>query len=218
LGTQHRSLIGRAILWSLLLHALALALLPGWHIGIGPADSIRIRARVVSEVGSHSQPEDIRVERDAAPRSPRTDASGTQGTDSRARPARDARPIARAPLDAEAAVADEPQSSATDGGTLSQWRAALLLKARDFRRYPLAAIEYGWQGRIDLWVGVAADGRIESVQVRSGSGHAALDAAAAEMAADAASQVPIPPSLRGRAFGADLAVAFSLTDVSTRQR
>lgn len=85
-----------------------------------------------------------------------------------------------------------------------------MLKARAAKRYPAAALENGWQGRAELRLKVSADGAVDSIAVRTSSGHAALDAAAVEMAALAAPQVPVPASLRGLDFGVDLPVIFSL--------
>jgi protein TonB len=52
--------------------------------------------------------------------------------------------------------------------------------ANPLPRYPREARERGWEGLVLLSVGVAADGRAESVEVRNSSGHSVLDQAAAE--------------------------------------
>jgi protein TonB len=52
--------------------------------------------------------------------------------------------------------------------------------ANPLPRYPEIARERGWEGVVLLTVGVAADGRAETIAVGRSSGHAVLDQAALE--------------------------------------
>lgn len=127
----------------------------------------------------------------------------------------------------DAAPAAAPEASATptadapaagQGGVdvagLRQYHLALGRSARQFRRYPPAAREAGWQGRVVIRIEVAEGGNPNGLRLISGSGYQVLDDAALEMLYLAAGHTPVPDSLRGRSFNIDLAIDFNPADTA----
>jgi protein TonB len=95
---------------------------------------------------------------------------------------------------------------------IAQYRAALLAEASRRKRYPLVALDNGWEGEVVVRMAIAADGSLAALNVRSSSGHAALDRQALEMFRKARAGVPVPDSLRGRPFSLELRAVFNLKD------
>ena len=94
---------------------------------------------------------------------------------------------------------------------LTQYRLALGLEARRFKRYPRLARERGWEGRVELRIQVLPGGAVVPV-VQRGSGFAVLDEQALEMLERAIRATPLPEALRGRSLQLELPIAFSLND------
>lgn len=108
-----------------------------------------------------------------------------------------AAPLAAAPPDAEG---------------LRQYRLALALEARRFRRYPARALEANLGGTVEVRVAVAAAGAPEDIALAHSSGHELLDDAALDMLRKAAPRTVVPDRLRGRTFVVSLPVVFDLAD------
>jgi periplasmic protein TonB len=100
--------------------------------------------------------------------------------------------------------------SEADAGTLEQYRLALIVATRRYKRYPAIAMEKGWQGRVDVHMVIGANGMIASATVKTSSGHEILDNQALDMLKKGKTTVPIPASLRGREFLIDVPVIFNL--------
>ena len=112
-----------------------------------------------------------------------------------------------------AAPAPVPAAPPPDIGSLvAQYRAAIIAQAKRYRRYPRFARDNGWQGKVDVRMAIGADGAIASLRVARSTGYAILDQQALEMVRSARPQAPIPDALRGKAFGIDVPVIFSLRD------
>ena len=98
----------------------------------------------------------------------------------------------------------------TDTGTREQYRLALIVATRRYKRYPAIAMEKGWQGRVEVHMVIGANGMIASATIKSGSGHEVLDNQALDMLKKGKTTVPIPASLRGREFSIDVPIIFNL--------
>ena len=119
-------------------------------------------------------------------------------------------PLARAAPLTPAAPAAPPAVSGAS--LLAQYRAALLDEARKQKRYPLAALDNGWEGEVVVRMVVGADGSLAALTVRAGSGHAVLDRQALEMFRKAKPLVPVPDALLGKSFALELRAVFNLKD------
>lgn len=106
----------------------------------------------------------------------------------------------------------EPLRTGIDVAGLRQYHLALGQKARQFRRYPQAAREAGWQGRVALRLAVSETGAPIGVSLLQSSNFPVIDQAALEMMFLASGHTEVPESLRGRAFTIDLAVDFNPDD------
>jgi protein TonB len=93
---------------------------------------------------------------------------------------------------------------------LRQYRVALAIAARRFKRYPVLARERGWEGTVEVALAVSAHLPVPDVTLVSSSGHVSLDRQAQEMMAQAARTAVMPESLKGRDFRMLLPVQFSL--------
>lgn len=104
-----------------------------------------------------------------------------------------------------------PRAAAEQAGQLRGRVKAALRRAlvRGFY-YPLVARRMGWQGVVHLRFVVRGDGRIDTVRVARGSGHAVLDHAALKSAAKL-ERLPIEVSWPGASLlEVDLPVRFEL--------
>lgn len=122
--------------------------------------------------------------------------------------------IATAPAAAGPATSDRSAATSRDSisvDTLSQYRLALGLEARRFKRYPRLARERGWEGRVEIRVQVMANGTVVPVLHR-GSSYPVLDEQALEMVERAVRATALPEGLRGRSVQIDLPISFSLTE------
>ncbi len=95
---------------------------------------------------------------------------------------------------------------------LRQYRVALAIAARRFKRYPLVARERGWEGRVEVAVNVSAWQPNPRLSLIRSSGRALLDEQALSMIEQAAAATTLPESLRGRDFRVLLPIEFTLTD------
>jgi protein TonB len=106
----------------------------------------------------------------------------------------------------------EPLRTGIDLAGLRQYHLALGQKAKQFRRYPQAALEAGWQGRVAMRLSISEAGLPVGVSLLGSSNFPVIDQAALEMMYLAAGHAEVPESLRGRAFTIDLAVDFHPDD------
>lgn len=226
------------VLASLFLHVLVLALSPGWRPST-PSQSrtqvltVRITPQIVAMQASPSAraarpravPEPARAN-DAvtparetlalaspavsrAPQAPAVSAPATRATA--------AVPVAEAVSAAEtlAAVGRQAETrarsgSASEAGSIDQYRLALIGVARRYKRYPAQAMEKGWQGRVEIRLVIGPEGTLQSNTVKISSGHAILDNQALTMVERASSVMPVPSVLHGREFSVDIPVIFDL--------
>lgn len=108
----------------------------------------------------------------------------------------------------------EPRRTGIDLAGLRQYHLALGQKARQFRRYPQAAREAGWQGRVAMRLAVSETGAPIGISLLRSSNFPIIDQAALEMMFLASGHTEVPESLRGRAFTIDLAVDFNPEDAA----
>jgi protein TonB len=97
-----------------------------------------------------------------------------------------------------------------DAGTLEQYRLALIVATRRYKRYPAIAMEKGWQGTVRVHMVIGANGVIAGASIKTSSGHEILDNQALDMLKKGKTTVPIPASLRGREFSIEIPVIFNL--------
>lgn len=200
---------------SLLAHALifwpAVSLSPSQEAPAGQAGSLRARLRQNPVDPPQREAHPAAADEALAPRQPEER--------SYARPA-PPEPQVAAPGEANAPAAAEPSGDnilapvrpGIDLAGLRQYHIALGQMARQFKRYPPAALEAGLRGRVAIRVAVAENGRPLGLTLIGSSDHSLLDQAALEMMHLAASHTEVPELLRDRAFTIDLAVDFNPED------
>lgn len=121
-----------------------------------------------------------------------------------------ARPAPQAAPGAPGAEASAKPGSEADTGTLEQYRLALIVATRRYKRYPAIAMEKGWQGRVEVRMLIGANGMVINASIKTSSGHEVLDNQALDMLKKGKTTVPIPVALRGREFSIDVPVIFNL--------
>jgi protein TonB len=92
---------------------------------------------------------------------------------------------------------------------LREYRLALAIEARRYKRYPPLARERGWEGTVEATVS-AGSVAVPLVALERSSGHAVLDEQTLEMLRRAVLSTPLPEGLRGRDFRVVVPVRFSL--------
>ena len=126
-----------------------------------------------------------------------------------------------APAAPPAATKAEPQqasapapapASEADPGTLKQYQLAIITTARKYKRYPRAAMDNNWEGRVEVRMVIGANGMIASMSIKTSTGHELLDKTAMDMITKAKPLTPIPAALRGKEFTVDVPVIFSLKE------
>lgn len=142
---------------------------------------------------------------ESAAAAPDSEASAVQsGTTLQAKAANQA--LSGAP----SAGAGAKAGTEVDAGTLEQYRLALIVATRRYKRYPSIAMEKGWQGRVEVHLVIGTNGMIASTTIKTSSGHEILDNQALDMLKKGKTTVPIPAALRGREFPIDVPVIFNL--------
>ncbi len=101
-------------------------------------------------------------------------------------------------------------AQAADAGLLEKYRLALIDVAKRYKRYPIHAMERGWQGRVEIRLVVGPDGTVKSALIKRSSAYQILDDQALDMVKKSAKAEPIPSALRGREFTLDIPVIFEL--------
>jgi TonB family protein len=218
--------LGVAVLASILLHALLLAL--------------PVTRELTALTPPEPKPLVARVERlespPAAPqlpvreiRTPEPQRSGPVAKPAPAvpQPAPVAPPAAPAPalapapapapapvprIDPSVVATVAPPASAGEAGALERYRQAVTRAAARFKRYPRVAIDNNWEGEVVVLVAIGADGRLASLRVKRSSGFEVLDLQALQMFDNASRFVPLPAELRGRACELELRAIYNLRD------
>jgi protein TonB len=116
----------------------------------------------------------------------------------------------RAPEISSTDVVAKPLVEGFDAGLLDAYRLALIDAAKRYRRYPVQAIERGWQGRVEIRMAIGADGMIKGTHVKTSSNYQILDQQALDMVKRSKPLIEIPSALRGREFSVDIPVIFEL--------
>jgi protein TonB len=184
-----------------------------------PSEPLAAAASAATAVSSHPDVMPVAAAAKAAP-VPQTLASPSRESDSRSSTAETASRSGGQPSGGSAAAAEPArQSPATvaggagiDAEGVRQYRVALAVEARRFRRYPARALADELSGTVEVRVAVAAGGQAQEVALAHSSGHEALDDAALEMMRKAAPRTAVPEPLRQRAFSINLPVVFDVAD------
>jgi len=106
-----------------------------------------------------------------------------------------------------------PSAGELDAGALARYRIEVAGLAGKLKRYPRAAIDNNWTGRVVVAATVRANG-VASYRVRVSSGYKILDQQALEMISKAQAGTELPAALRGREFTFEIPVDFDLKDAS----
>jgi len=147
----------------------------------------------------------------AAPAKP--NAEPTPAPAAPAAPSAPAAPVAKGdPAPAASPSAAPAPSVDADPGTLRQYQLAIITTARKYKRYPRAAMDNNWEGKVEVRMVIGANGMIASISVKTSTGHELLDKTALDMITKAKPLTPIPAALRGKEFTVDVPVVFSLKD------
>jgi len=113
---------------------------------------------------------------------------------------------------ATVALAKEADERGANAAGLRQFRMALAVEARRFRRYPEVARRDGLAGTAEVRVTIETGLPVRRVDLSRSSGYAVLDAAALEMLRQAVTRVVLPESLRGQSFAVSLPVVFEVEE------
>jgi protein TonB len=114
------------------------------------------------------------------------------------------------PSASPAVAAERPPVDGLDAGLLENYRLALIDAARRYRRYPLQAMDRGWQGRVEIRLVIGTNGTIKNATIKTSSRYPILDDQALQMVKKGKSLAQIPPALSGREFTVDVPVIFEL--------
>ena len=126
-------------------------------------------------------------------------------------PASPPSPASSAPELAPTVAAAKVPAEAVDSSLFDAYRLALISAAKRYKRYPLQAMERGWEGRVEIRVVVDANGTIKSALVKSSSRYPILDNQALDMVRRALNALTeVRPAPRGRELTVDVPVIFEL--------
>lgn len=103
-------------------------------------------------------------------------------------------------------------ASGPDPASVARYRLELMEIAKRYKRYPRIAQDNNWEGRVELRIAFSESGAMSLLSVKKGAGRAVLDEEAQAMIRSALPQAPIPPALRGKAFTLEIAVDFFLKE------
>jgi len=116
----------------------------------------------------------------------------------------------RVPEIASTEAAAKHLAEGFDAGVLEAYRLALIDAAKRYRRYPVQAMDRGWQGRVEVRVVIGIDGTIKRTHVKTSSSYRVLDEQALDMVKRGKLLTQVPSVLRGREFSVDIPVIFEL--------
>lgn len=191
---------------------------PSPKLAPAPPEPAPVLHRAPAKPAATPEPAPRKAAPAEAPRAPQPElAPAESSAASPAQPAAPAQAVTapQAPAAMPATAAASKPGNEADAGTLEQYRLALIMATRRYKRYPAIALEKGWQGRVEIHMVIGANGVIASASVKSGSGHDILDNQALDMLKKGNTTVPIPASLRGREFSIDVPVIFNLENPSS---
>ena len=118
--------------------------------------------------------------------------------------------------DAWGQAAEPPEAG--QRAEIAKFRSRLAADVQRFRGpYPPAAREKGLEGSAVVSVAVDAESRV-TCTLKKSSGHEILDERALAVVRYAASNVPMPPGLRGIAFSTEIRLHFALKPPSKLQK
>ena len=146
----------------------------------------------------------------ATPEPPRVSNTETSKATETAKLAESARGTVSAAPSTVTSSPSAPQSDALDAGAVARYRLELMSNARRFKRYPRLALDNNWEGRVELRVSFSMEGKRLGISVLKSSGHSVLDQQAVDMLGR--TNVPLPDTLRGRAFTLDIPVIYNLRE------
>lgn len=122
-----------------------------------------------------------------------------------------AAPAPRASEPASPEAAPTPLADAPNDGLLIAYRLALIDVAKRYKRYPVRAMERGWEGRVEIRLVVDQKGAIKEVLVKTSSRYPILDDQALDMVKRAFNALAqTHPAPRGREFILDVPIIFEL--------
>ncbi|MBI4985160.1 MAG: energy transducer TonB [Rhodocyclales bacterium] len=213
---------GTAIAASLLVHAVALAWLPGLgrHSAL-PAPLQILLPQPLLQASAPSAPRPAppaparrapQIEAPAAQRLPLIAPATLPAPAALAAPPAAATATANPPPAAPAAATTPAVAApaAPDRDLLTAYGHALAGAVATRQRYPRVAQLRQWQGTSLLQLELAADGRLLDVRVLSSSGHEILDRQALEMVRAATPLPPLPAAFGSRSVTVDVPVVFRL--------
>jgi protein TonB len=208
---------------SIALHGLAMFSFPALQPADHPQDArvltalfaSRTEPAAVAPVPDRGKP---RERRKAEPRAPTlvdpipvATAVEPISTQAPAPPASPPSLASSAPEPAPTVAAAKVPAEAVDSSLLDAYRLALIDAAKRYKRYPVQAMERGWEGRVEVRVVVDANGTIKSALVKSSSRYQILDKQALDMVRRALDALTgVRPAPRGREFTVDVPVIFEL--------
>ena len=117
--------------------------------------------------------------------------------------------------DSHASTSPSSGHEAREGPSANELRQYILslgAAARRFKRYPPLARERGWEGTVELAVGLRRALPAPEITLLRSSGRKLLDEQALLTLEQAANSVALPESLRGRDLRLPLTIQFSLED------
>ena len=106
--------------------------------------------------------------------------------------------------------AETAMAGGVDASLLENYRLALIDAASRYKRYPIHAMERGWQGRVEVRLVVESNGDVRSTLIRRSSNYRILDDQALDMVKKGIGREPVPSALHGRGFTLDIPVIFEL--------
>jgi protein TonB len=211
-----------ALLFSMLIHGMLLALVPGWRTNVfkpQPVLSVQLPELVRPEPApaappAKPQPKDIPVVTERArsefklPQPPRIETS--VAPQSQAVPAETppVAPLPAAPTPAPFVVA----KAAPDSALLDSYGKTLSSLIARYQRYPHIAQLRGWHGTTQVQIFVSTAGRMVNVIILRSSGFEVLDNQALDMVRQATPLPQPPEALRGREFTVMVPIVFKLND------
>ena len=213
--------------FSIALHALLLLAFPGLRPSPHPDDpqaltaSFALRAEPAGAPSARAPSESPERPREVRPVMPIPEPASpavAQVAEPAAAPSPSPPSAAQAPKSEASRVAELPPTEVAakpliegfDTGLLDAYRLALIDAAKRYKRYPVQAMERGWQGRVEIRVVIGTDGMIRRTLVKTSSNYRILDDQALDMVKRGKSLTQIPPALRGREFTVDVPVIFEL--------
>jgi protein TonB len=219
-----RRMLFACVAISIALHAVVLLVLPGFG-HVEHANEVKALTAVLTSKPAHPVAMAVMSERRPRPvfnANPETaqpvlvDPEPPVRESARRAELTPSSPTAEAASDApEAASTPAPRAETTtaggvDANLLEKYRLALIDATRRYKRYPISAMERGWQGRVEVRLVFGSNGDIVSARIKRSSTYQVLDDQALDMVKKGTGREPIPSALHGREFTLDIPVIFEL--------